>query len=121
MLNIADPYRTFLRFGENGGRSRIRSVVTFQVRIPEFEIAHSGSSDTDKGWSVDSLFSARTTLETGSDHRIGLYGIDGQHGSGPPPASAHSDNPDPDVRTWPELADLMNFHFGIFPSCCVFV
>jgi hypothetical protein len=82
----------------------------------EFKITHAGGTDANKGWSVVSVFSSGATLEAGIDHRKGLYGSDGKHRTRPPPAFAYADNPDPDGSTWTKFADLMNFHFGIFPS-----
>jgi hypothetical protein len=119
MLYVVDSDLTFLRFGENRCRSKSRSIVTFQAGVTGFKITHSGSADANKGWSVDSVFSSRATLEAGIDRRKGLYGSDGQHGTRPPPAFADPDDPDPDGSTRTEFADLMNFHFGIFPSTSV--
>jgi hypothetical protein len=72
MLHVVESDLTYLRFGENRARNEIRSIVTFQVRIAEFKIAHSGGADANEGWSIDSVFPDRATLEAGIDYRKGL-------------------------------------------------
>jgi hypothetical protein len=110
MLNVVETSLTLLGFGENRARNKVRPIVTFQVRIAEFQVTHSGGTDANKGWSVDSVFAGRATLEAGVDYRKGFAGGDGQHSARPPPAFTHTDDPDPDGGTWTKLADPMNIH-----------
>ena len=116
MLYVIKSDLTFLRFGENRARNKIRPIVTFEVCSAEFKITHSGGTDANKGWTVGPVSSGRATFEAGVDYRKGFARGDGHHGPWPPSSSTHADHPDPDGSTWTEFADLMNFHFGIFPS-----
>src|SRR5208282_1476858 len=115
MLCVVESDLSFLRLGENRARNKTRSIVTSQVRIAEFKITHSGGADANKGWSIESVFPGRATLEAGIDYRKGLQGSDGQHGTGPPSAFAHADDPDPDGSTRTKFADPMNLHLLVFP------
>jgi hypothetical protein len=115
MLYVVESEPSFLRFGKNRARNKTRSIVASQVGVAEFKITHSSGADANEDWSVGSVFSDRATLEAGIDYRKGISGSDGQHGTGPPPAFAHADDPDPDRSTWAKFADPMNFHLVVFP------
>src|SRR5208282_3095414 len=115
MLCVVESDLSFLRLGENRARNKTRSIITSQVRIAEFKITHSGAADANKSWSIESVFSSRATLEAGIDYRKRLQGSDRQHGTGPPPAFAYADDPDPDRSTRTKFADAMNIHLAVFP------
>jgi hypothetical protein len=115
MPYVAQPDLSSLRFGENRDRNKVRSIVTLLLEVTEFKITHSGGADAYEGWSVDSIFAGRATLEASIDYRKGFASGDGQHGTRPPSAFAHADDPDPDGSTWTQFADLMNFHLVVFP------
>jgi len=110
ILLIVEPGLTFLRFGEDRDRNKRRSVVAAQVGVTEFKITHSSAADANEGWSVDTVFPSRATLEAAIDYRKGFEGGDGKYGTRPPPTPAHADDPDPNESAWTKLADLMSFH-----------
>ncbi len=115
MLHICACDLNSLRLGENRDRNELGSIVASQVGIAKFKITHSSAGDSYKGWSVDTVFPGRATLEAGIDYRKRFEGRNGQHGTRPPLAFANADNPDPNRDTWTKLADLISFHWAVFP------